>query len=111
MVKKIKVNKILNEKQINSLVGVHLPTNYFKTIIKCTYEEAVGLMVALLGAEGLHSAVEGQARYVYGKNKSFNPDWKLKKLGYCDPNCTFCKDYKNIVWKALEKMKNEKNSG
>lgn len=78
---------------------------YFKTIIKTSFDEAVGLMVAFLGTEGLHSAVEGQARIVYGKDKSFNPEWKLKALGYCDPNCTFCNRYKSVVWNAIEKIK------
>jgi len=81
---------------------------YFKTIIKASFDEAIGLMVAFLGSEGIHSAVEGQARHTYGRDKSFNPEWKLKALGYCDPDCNFCNNYKGVVWEAIKKLRDDK---
>lgn len=75
---------------------------YLKTIVKLSAEDAIRVLVALLGTEGVHSAIEGQAKYVYGYNKRFNPKWKLKQLGYCDPDCSFCNDYKNIVWNLIK---------
>jgi len=75
---------------------------YLKTIVKANYEDAVKILVGLLNSEGIHSAVEGQAKYVYGYNKQFNPKWKLKSLGYCDSNCNFCEKYKNLVWDVLK---------
>lgn len=75
---------------------------YLKTIVKVKYEDAVKILASILKEEGYHSAVEGQARYVYAKDKQFNPDWKLKQLGYCDPNCDYCKKMKNIVLNVLK---------
>ncbi len=75
---------------------------YLKTIVKLSAEDAVRVLVALLGSEGIHSAIEGQAKYVYGYNKRFNPKWKLKQLGYCDPDCSFCNDYKKLVYNVIK---------
>jgi len=62
---------------------------YFKTIVGLTFEDSVRVIASLLQGEGIHSAVEGQAKYVYGRNMVFNPK-KLKSLGYCQLDCDKC---------------------
>lgn len=74
---------------------------YLKSVVRASFPDCVKLMVALLGAEGIHSATEKQAKYAYQSDKKFNPDWKLKPLGYCQNNCHLCKDLQNIVWDVV----------
>jgi len=62
---------------------------YFKTIVGLTFEHCVKVVASLLKGEGIHSAIEGQAKYVYGRNMVFNPK-KLKALGYCQFDCDKC---------------------
>lgn len=75
---------------------------YLKSVVKVSFSDCVKLMVALLGAEGIHSATEKQARYAYQGDKYFNPQWKLKPLGYCPEDCHLCTDLQQIVWKAIK---------
>lgn len=75
---------------------------YLKTVVKMSFEDTVKLMVIVLGGEGLHSAVEGQAKHVYGRNKVLNPDWKLRPLGYCNHGCNLCVDMKKELRNILK---------
>lgn len=74
---------------------------YLKSVVKLSFPDCVKIMVALLGGEGVHSATEKQAKYAYQSNKRFNPDWKLKPLGYCKNNCSLCKDIQSVVWDVI----------
>lgn len=62
---------------------------YFKSVFYIEYEDTVNLLAALLKGEGMHSLVEGQAKFVYTKDRVFNP-YKLKKIGICPENCHKC---------------------
>ena len=79
--------------------------NYLKTIVKSSPEDSIRILVALLGNEGIHSAIEGQARHVFGSKKQFNPEWLLKQLGYCPLDCNKCMNYKNIVKESKRILK------
>jgi len=70
---------------------------YLKTIVKLSFVDCVTIIVALLGAEGVHSAIEQQAKYAYRGNWIFNPD-KLKGLGYCPFECIKCLNYRNLFF-------------
>lgn len=71
---------------------------YLKTIVKLSFPDCVKIMVALLGAEGVHSAIEMQAKYAYRGHWIFNPT-KLKALGYCEWDCNKCLNYRNLFFK------------
>jgi len=72
---------------------------YLKTIVKIDFPDCVKVMVSLLGNEGMHSAIEGQAKYAYRGGWIFNPD-KLKGLGYCPFDCNKCLNYRNIIYEV-----------
>lgn len=71
---------------------------YLKTIVRVSFEDCVKIIASLLGNEGIHSAVERQAKYIYSRNMVFNPK-KLKGLGYCKPDCNKCMNYRKILWR------------
>ena len=75
---------------------------YLKTLVKVDFQDCVKLLVSLLGKEGIHSAVEGQAKYAYRGGWVFNPT-KLKALGYCDYDCHKCLDYRNLIYEVIRK--------
>jgi len=62
---------------------------YFKSVVNMEIEDTVNLLASLLKEEGYHSFIEGQAKYVYTKNRVFNPK-KLKVQGICPINCYKC---------------------
>jgi len=72
---------------------------YLKSIVKLSFEDCLKVIVSLLGAEGIHSAIEGQAKYAYRGSWIFNPD-KLKGLGYCPYDCNKCLNYRNLFFKV-----------
>lgn len=98
------IKGILNLNHVGNSLRIEL-IKYFKTIVKVKYEDCVRLMVSLLGNEGMHSAVEGQAKYAYAGDYSFTPH-KLKALGYCDLKCNDCIEYKKLFFNIKEKIKN-----
>jgi len=69
---------------------------YLKSIVLMNFDDCVNAMAALLSQEGIHSAIEGQAKYVYGKRRVFNP-YKLKLLGYCKTDCEECMELRKIL--------------
>ena len=79
------IKRVLSKGHIGNYLRYEL-IKYFKTIIQMSLEDAMRIMVSLLGKEGRHSAIEKQAWYVYRKNYVFNPQ-KLQGLGYCSPDC------------------------
>ena len=70
---------------------------YLKDIFGIKYADVVMLLPKLLTAphgninDGAHSVEEGQPKTVYSKGLKFQPD-KMKKDGYCDPECTVCQE-------------------
>lgn len=71
---------------------------YLKTIVGLSFEDCIRVIASLLKHEGVHSAVEGQAKYVYRRNMVFNPK-KLKSLGYCQQNCDKCMRIRKTSYK------------
>ncbi len=87
---------IINMGHVGNSLRIEL-IKYLKTIVKLSFTDSVRLLVALLGAEGVHSAIEQQAKYAYRGNWTFNPD-KLKGLGYCEWDCNKCLNYRNLFF-------------
>jgi len=73
---------------------------YLKAIVNLSFADCVTVIVALLGAEGVHSAIEGQTKYAYRGQWTFNPD-KLKGLGYCPFDCNKCLNYRNLFYNII----------
>ncbi len=71
---------------------------YLKAIVNLSFVDCVTVIVALLGAEGVHSAIEGQTKYAYRGQWTFNPT-KLKALGYCPFDCNKCLNYRNLFYR------------
>ena len=69
---------------------------YLKSIVGLDIEDALRVIVGLLKGEGKHSAIEGQAKYIYQADMVFNPK-KLKGLGYCPQDCDEC-----LNWRFLK---------
>jgi len=69
---------------------------YLKSVVKMKFTDCVNYINALLGAEGRHSLTEGQAKYVYGRNRVFNPT-KLKASGLCPVNCYKCLRLRDLI--------------
>ena len=90
---------IINMGHVGNSLRIEL-IKYLKTIVKLSFSDCVRLMVALLGAEGVHSAIEQQAKYAYRGNWIFNPD-KLKGLGYCEWDCNKCLNYRNLFFNVI----------
>lgn len=86
------------------IVGLKHPSNYFRyelikylrSIVLMSFDDCVNIIVALLKGWGIHSAMEGQARHVYGRRRRFNPI-KLKGLGYCKFECNKCLNIMKIL--------------
>jgi len=122
MVKKIKVKKILNEKQIKSLIGVQLPKDYFKKVIKedidvidedgkyllrfrknvlpkHNIEKAYNAMIK-------HANKISTARGVTGGNLENN---KQKKTGYNNPVKSNIIGYFDTLTPSIKKIFNDAN--
>jgi hypothetical protein len=69
---------------------------YLKSIVKMEFSDCVNYVAALLKEEGKHSLTEGQAKYVYGRNRVFNPT-KLKASGLCSANCHKCLRLRDLI--------------
>lgn len=76
---------------------------YFRTVVHMSYEDCVTIMVSLLGGEGMHSVIEGQAKYAYTKNYVFTPK-KLKGLGYCPMDCHECEKLRDLPYKVCSTL-------
>ena len=73
---------------------------YLKSIVMLSFPDCVTCMVSLLGSEGVHSAIEQQAKYAYRGQWTFNPT-KLKALGYCEWDCNKCLNYRNLFFNVI----------
>ena len=69
---------------------------YLKSIVKMEFADTVNYIAALLKEEGKHSLTEGQAKYVYGRNRVFNPT-KLRANGLCPANCHKCLRLRDLI--------------
>ena len=99
------IKRVLSKGHIGNYLRYEL-IKYFKTVIQVSLEDAMRLMVSLLGKEGKHSALEKQAWYVYRRNYVFNPQ-KLQGLGYCSPDCDkSCMSKRNLYRKFGELVSN-----
>lgn len=86
---------IISRKHVGHFYRYEL-IKYLKSIVKMNYKDCVNFLAAILGREGMHSLVEGQAKFVYSKNRVFNPE-KLKQLGLCDSTCHKCLRMRFII--------------
>jgi len=101
------IKRILSKGHIGNYLRYEL-IKYFKTVIRISLEDSMRLIVALLGKEGRHSALEKQAWYVYRKNYVFNPT-KMQGLGYCSPDCDkSCMSKRNLFKKFGDLVSNGK---
>ena len=83
---------------------------YFKTVIRVSLEDAMRLIVSLLGKEGIHSLHENQAWHIYRGNYVFNPQ-KLHDLGFCSPDCDkSCMSKRNLFKKFGDLITNGKGN-
>lgn len=97
------IKGIINMEHVGNSLRIEL-IKYLKDIVKASFEDNAKLMVTLLGDEGMHSIIEGQAKYAYAGDWVFNPH-KLKGLGYCPLDCKDCVNYRNIIYKVKRKLK------
>ncbi|MHA1408748.1 MAG: hypothetical protein ACTSQY_00270 [Candidatus Odinarchaeia archaeon] len=94
------IKKILSMDHKGNSLRVEL-IKYLKTIVGVKYEDCVKIMISLLKGEGIHSAIEGQAKYVYAGDWKFNPR-KIKYLGYCDLDCDKCLKLRNVIYEVIK---------
>lgn len=96
------IKGILSKGHVGNSLRIEL-IKYFKSIIGLELNDCVKLLALLLGREGYHSAVEGQAKYAYAGGYRFTPD-KLKGLGYCPLDCEECMKTYKIKYRLQQKF-------